>query len=58
MRLEDYLQPEFVIGNLASESKSEVLAELVSDGRSSTPIDAFRIDRFSAVPHDEPALAH
>lgn len=36
----------------------EVLAELVSDGRSSTPIDAFRIDRFSAVPHDEPALAH
>ncbi len=36
----------------------EVLAELVSDGRSSTPIDAFRIDRFSAVPHDEPTLAH
>ena len=30
MRLEDYLQPEFVIGNLASESKSEVLAELVA----------------------------
>ena len=30
MRLEDYLQPEFVIGNLASESKSDVLAELVA----------------------------
>lgn len=30
MRLEDYLQPDFVIGALASESKSEVLAELVA----------------------------
>jgi len=30
MRLEDYLQPDFVIGELASESKSEVLAELVA----------------------------
>jgi PTS system nitrogen regulatory IIA component len=30
MRLEDYLQPEFVIGELASETKSEVLAELVA----------------------------
>jgi PTS system nitrogen regulatory IIA component len=30
MRLEDYLQPEFVIGELAAESKSEVLAELVA----------------------------
>ena len=30
MRLEDYLQPDFIIGELASESKSEVLAELVA----------------------------
>jgi nitrogen PTS system EIIA component len=30
MRLEDYLQPNFIIGELASESKSEVLAELVA----------------------------
>lgn len=30
MRLEEYLRPEFVIGELASESKPEVLAELVA----------------------------
>ena len=30
MKLEDYLQPEFVIGNLAAESKADVLAELVA----------------------------
>jgi nitrogen PTS system EIIA component len=30
MRLEEYLQPEFVIGDLASENKPEVLAELVA----------------------------
>lgn len=36
----------------------EVLAELVSDGRSTTPIDAFAIGRFSAVPASETALAH
>lgn len=30
MRLEDYLQPDFVIGELASESKPDVLAELIA----------------------------
>lgn len=30
MHLEEYLQPEFVIGELASETKPEVLAELVA----------------------------
>jgi nitrogen PTS system EIIA component len=30
MRLEEYLQPEFVIGALTSESKPDVLAELVA----------------------------
>lgn len=30
MRLEEYLQPEFVLGALASASKAEVLAELVA----------------------------
>ena len=30
----------------------EVLAELVRDGRSSTPIDAFAIDRFKTTSHD------
>jgi len=37
MRLEDYLQPDFVIGELASESKSEVLAELVAPIRARWP---------------------
>lgn len=42
----------------------EVLAELARDGRSSTPIDAFAIERFSAIPvavagsEDSSALAH
>lgn len=36
----------------------EVLAELVSDGRSITPIDAFGIDRFAHTPVAEPVLAH
>ncbi|WP_428558864.1 MAG: PTS sugar transporter subunit IIA [Solidesulfovibrio sp. DCME] len=30
MKLEDYLQPDFVIGELAAESKADVLAELVA----------------------------
>ncbi len=30
MRLEDYLQPDFVIGELAADSKADVLAELVA----------------------------
>ncbi|MEA4856641.1 MAG: PTS sugar transporter subunit IIA [Solidesulfovibrio sp.] len=30
MKLEDYLQPDFVIGELAAESKAAVLAELVA----------------------------
>jgi len=37
MRLEDYLQPDFVIGELASESKSDVLAELVAPLRACWP---------------------
>lgn len=36
----------------------EVLAELARDGRSRTPIDAFSIERFSAVSTAVPALAH
>ncbi|MGJ7518883.1 NAD(P)/FAD-dependent oxidoreductase [Variovorax sp. LT1P1] len=36
----------------------EVLAELVSDGRSTTPIDAFGIGRFAHTSAAEPALAH
>lgn len=35
----------------------EVLAELVSDGRSTTPIDPFGIGRFANAPVTEPALA-
>ena len=43
MRLEDYLQPDFVIGELASESKSDVLAELVAPLRARWPdFDASR----------------
>ena len=30
MKLEDYLQPDFIIGDLAAESKPDVLAELVA----------------------------
>lgn len=37
MRLEDYLQPEFVLGELASESKAEVLAELVAPVKARLP---------------------
>lgn len=37
MRLEEYLQPEFVIGELASESKSDVLAELVAPIKACLP---------------------
>jgi PTS system nitrogen regulatory IIA component len=37
MQLEEYLQPEFVIGELASESKSEALAELVALVRTRWP---------------------
>ncbi|MEP6873514.1 MAG: FAD-dependent oxidoreductase [Burkholderiales bacterium] len=36
----------------------EVLAELVRDGRSSTPIDAFSIRRFVDAPEAAPVLAH
>ncbi|HEY4068332.1 MAG TPA: FAD-binding oxidoreductase, partial [Burkholderiaceae bacterium] len=36
----------------------EVLAELARDGRSSTPIDAFSIERFVAAPEVAGALSH
>lgn len=36
----------------------EVLAELVRDGRSSTPIEAFSIQRFAQTGADAPTLAH
>jgi sarcosine oxidase subunit beta len=36
----------------------EVLAELVRDGRSSTPIGAFAIERFVAVPEAAPVFSH
>ncbi len=46
MRLEEYLQPEFVIGDLAAESKSEALAELVAPVKSLLPdFDAARAHR-------------
>jgi len=46
MRLEDYLQPDFVIGNLAAESKSEALAELVAPVKALLPdFDAARAHR-------------
>lgn len=37
MRLEDFLQPDFVIGELASESKPEILAELVAPLKAKWP---------------------
>jgi len=43
----------FQIGPAAGE----VLAELARDGRSSTPIDAFAIERFDPVPEPEPQPA-
>ena len=46
MRLEEYLQPEFVIGDLVAESKSEALAELVAPVKSLLPdFDAARAHR-------------
>ncbi len=43
MQLEEYLQPDFVIGELASETKGDVLAELVAPIRSQWPdFDAVR----------------
>jgi PTS system nitrogen regulatory IIA component len=37
MRLEEYLQPAFVLGELAAESKADVLAELVAPIKASLP---------------------
>ncbi|EFL52977.1 PTS sugar transporter subunit IIA [Desulfovibrio sp. JY] len=37
MRLEDYLQPDFVIGELVSESKPDVLAELIAPMKARWP---------------------